>query len=83
MDTTKTVMLPNGDQIELTHSPIRTRVGPLGLLPGQGDDGYGEKIALPWIGMYAGKRRRVYCAQFGNSESWWFLHQGQRVHLSG
>ena len=79
-NATRTAALNHGadGEVELTHSPVRTRE-PGGLLPGQGNDGYGEKITLPWIVEYAGQCRRVYCTQHGNAGTWWFTHNGRRM----
>jgi len=77
---TRTAALNHGadGEIELTHSPVQTR-GPLGQLPGQDENGYGEKITLPWTVQYAGRRRRVYCTQRGNAGTWWFMHGGRKM----
>jgi len=81
--TVRTALLNHGrdGEVELVHSPVRIR-GPLNLLPGQSEEGYGDKITLPWTVMYAGRARRLYCTQHSNAGTWWFTHRGRRMIVS-
>jgi hypothetical protein len=50
---------------------------------GQGIDGYGRKIAMPYLVRLDGKGpwRRVYCTCFSNVGSVWLLVQGVKYHF--
>ncbi len=77
---TRTELLNYGrdGEVTLTAAPVKTR-GPMCLLPGQGDDGYGKKITLPWTVEYDGRNRRVYCTQFSNAGTCWFIVNGEKM----
>ena len=80
MTETRTELLNYGrdGEITLTAAPVKTR-GPMQLLPGQGNDGYGKKITLPWTVKYGGRTRRVYCTIFSNIGTCWFVADGKKM----
>lgn len=78
--STRTEMLNHGrdGEVTLTAAPVKTR-SPQQLLPGQRDDGYGERITLPWTVEYGGQTRRVYCTIFSNAGTCWFMANGKKM----
>ena len=65
-------------EITLIESPVKRR-RVMQLLPGQDQDGYGQKITTDWVVNYKGKMRRVYCTQVSNAGTCWFLHEGKQM----
>jgi hypothetical protein len=51
--------------------------------PGQGADGYGNKISTDLMVQFRGEKRkyRVYCACFSNCGSNWIVRNGQPLFL--
>ena len=43
--------------------------------------GYGAKIPMDYVIRYAGRERRVYVMNYGNSGSLWLNIEGQNVFL--
>lgn len=58
------------------------RPAPMGLLPGQGEDGYGKKITTEkMVKLSNGKMYRVYATCISNVASHWILKEGKKIHL--
>ena len=54
-----------------------------GMLPGQGVDGYGKKIATDRMVRYHGEtlKYRVYATCYSNCASHWIVRKGVKLHL--
>lgn len=65
------------------HRTLVPRRGPMQLLPGQGEDGYGRKIRTDIVLKFAGESRtyRVYATCFSNVASHWVVWKGVRLWL--
>jgi hypothetical protein len=57
--------------------------GKMQLLPGQGQDGYGEKITTDIMLKFSGDTRelRVYATCFSNAASHWIVYKGTKLWL--
>jgi hypothetical protein len=68
---------------KLYRRPVARRGGVLGLLPGQGVDGYGRKITTDLVLVFDGetRERRVYATCFSNAASHWITHNGRTLWL--
>lgn len=66
----------------LHRAPV-VRRGFMGLLPGQGDDGYGRKITTEIMLRFEGESRkyRVYATCFSNVASHWVIRKGVKLWL--
>lgn len=78
---TKTVLVDYKYEQELLYRPVKTR-GPWERRPGQGADGYGQKIATDWAIDYDGIERHIYCTQISNAGSCWFMAGGHKIFVS-
>ena len=74
----------HGETLELIDSPVKTRKFPWGVtaFPGQGADGYGSKITMPYTVQYSGCLRRIFCTQISNAGSLWFMCKGKKIFVS-
>lgn len=70
---------------KLFRRPVQRRGGVLNLLPGQSQDGYGEKITMDICLKFNDEKqeRRVYCTCFSNAGSCWIIYNKRKVHLLG
>ena len=59
--------------------PVKRRAN--GMLPGQNDEGYGDKITTDTKVLVNGKLYRVYCTHHANCGSLWVIIDGVRFYL--
>ena len=51
------------------------------MLPGQSDEGYGDKITTDREVRVGSRWYRVYATCWGNAGSAWIMYQGSRLYL--
>ena len=71
------------DELSLPYNIIYSPVERVGMfcLPGQGVDGYGDKITTDRMVKIGGRKLRVYCTQWSNVSSCWVTFRGSKYYL--
>jgi hypothetical protein len=72
--------LEDAGEYKIYRRPVQRR-GILQLAPGQGDDGYGDKISTDYIVLFNGKKYRVYAICHSNVASHYILVDKQRLFV--
>lgn len=63
-------------------SPVQRSGGLLNLLPGQNEEGYGDKISTDWVCKIEGcKPVRVYAVCWSNSASFYVIYDKTKCYL--
>ena len=44
--------------------------------------GYGKKLTMPYKILFNAKKYRLYCTQYSNAGSVWFIAKGRRIYVS-
>ncbi len=67
---------------DIIFRPVPRR-GMMLLLPGQGNDGYGERITTDKCIRFNGEKKlyRVYCTQYSNAGSCWVIRHGKKLFI--
>ncbi len=70
-------------EYKLYSRPVLRKFGPLLLMPGQNQSGYGDKITMDYMLVFDHKPKafRVYATCWSNAASHWINWHGKRVHL--
>ena len=48
----------------------------------QTSTGYGAKLTTRYKIEFEGKQRRIYCTQYSNSGSLWFMSKGKKYYIN-
>lgn len=70
-------------EYKLYSRPVLRKFGLLQLMPGQNQDGYGDKITTDYVLVFDNKPKafRVYATCWSNAASHWINWQGGRLFL--
>lgn len=71
------------ESYEIIDRPVPRHGGILNLLPGQTQEGYGDKITTDRVLRIQGDKReyRVYCTCWSNAGSCWIVRDKQKLFI--
>lgn len=81
MATTTVNYLPVHEIESWRFTPVQRRGGILQLLPGQGEDGYGDKISTDRMVRVESRWHRVYAICWSNAASHYIIKGGQKLYI--